>query len=481
MSKTQRPEIDTSMREEDRVRLKPIIGMEPGRYLAILYGLALLLILFILLLYPGLSRPGSVILVRSEPWGAAIILDGAYMAASPAEIFAPRGQRQLELRLPGFEPAQVQLEVGGRVFASRFFPRREELHLSLQSINPAEALIQAAEEFAAWSLAGEPNVVYQIPLSLSEGVYRLAPAALDPAIREAMGQTLAASARFTLTRGALRDLSRAKILLDSGGISPSPISLLGSAGDLLSYLEANPRAALALAELLRGEEEALLRRSPWYAQAQISAPVQAGPVPASGAVIQAGPLAFRFVPSDSSLSPGPFYISRDIVSIAAWEAFLEEEPHWGQDNMADLLDLGLVSHEYLELIFYPGRPSEEISAVSWHAAAAFCNWLSSSLPPGFESWELRLPTEAEWEYAARAGAIAYGDFWEWCAEPFAPLSYLKIPPGTREFSPERPLRGGSWINSPGSVDLETRASLPPHFSSPFVSFRPVIAPLESSP
>ena len=491
---------------EDQVRLKPLLGIRPGVYLALIYGAVLLLILFFVFLYPGISNPGIILAVKSEPWGAAVLVDGVYREAAPCEVFVSKGSHRIELVLPGFESKQFGLNIGGRLFGSLMFPAKIAINETLEAVSPAAAFNDYAGEYAAWSFTGEPSAAYQIPMSLSDGAYRLGPGASDPAVRQSMEDTVTASARFAVTRAGLRDLVRAKTLLDNRGLSPSPLSLLASAADMIDYLDENTQAALWLGSLLTGEAQSAVTSSAWYAGAaaphlasslysenENQAHIESAP---AFQTVQAGGLRFALViggllsggnfPTGTAVDT--FYICETVVSAAAWEAFLEAQPRWKKENAEALMKEGLVNGDYLEAA--PGAPGEGVAGISWYAAGAFCEWLDppAVLNSSGARWELRLPTEAEWEYVAMNGVainaapadIVINDvsrFWEWCEDPFAPLGFLAAPPDAVAAlgSPERSLRGGSWANSSGSIKTETRASLPPSFCSPFVSFRPVIA------
>jgi len=108
------------------------------------------------------------------------------------------------------------------------------------------------------------------------------------------------------------------------------------------------------------------------------------------------------------VSLSSFRIAAFPVTVAEYGRFLEDEdrrdPRWWRAGGADEAP---VPDDWEA---QQGHPSRPVVQVSWYQAMAFCAWLTDRLgrPQGAkgdiwlpEGSAIRLPTEAEWEYAAR--------------------------------------------------------------------------------
>jgi hypothetical protein len=454
------------------------MGIRPGIYLTVLYSIILLAVIFFLLMFPGIKTPMAALIVNTEPAGAAIRVNDVYMGLSGSRIIIPKGTHTIEVVMPGFETIQAVHTIPGRVFGSLFFPRSFKIDFVLKTTDPIAAFTIAAADFATWSFGGEPSEAWQIPMSLSEGAYRIGPY-IDS---EQFHQILLAASRFAVTRAALRDLVRAKILLDNYGNAPSPLTLIGSVTDIISFLSEKPGSAAWLSNLLQPGIASVIRASAW-ANNEYEAETDFFPdfdSPSGLARFQlaglnftgknagrllSGGIASIFRPFGHNININYFMISETPVPRSLFETFLNENPEWAEH---------LTNYFPDEINFNPvdAYNRAAVSGVTWYAANAFCKWLTERLPPSMADMEVRLPTEAEWEYAALSIDNMNNAGWEWCADPFAPLQFINAPQKAINAigSAERTLRGRQSAGAVGS-----RASLPPDFSSPFVTFRPVIA------
>jgi formylglycine-generating enzyme required for sulfatase activity len=164
----------------------------------------------------------------------------------------------------------------------------------------------------------------------------------------------------------------------------------------------------------------------------------------------------------------------------------------------------------------PDRPVEQ---VSWNDAVTFCAKLTALPAEKAAGHVYRLPTEAEWEYACRAGTItpysagesddslsnaawfngnteatqpvgqkqpnAFGLFdmsgnvWEWCQDRYGPYAdeQVRDPQGSLVGS-ERVNRGGSWINLPQVCRSARRSRFSAERSYTVLGFRVLCLPVD---
>jgi formylglycine-generating enzyme required for sulfatase activity len=121
-----------------------------------------------------------------------------------------------------------------------------------------------------------------------------------------------------------------------------------------------------------------------------------------------------------------FEISRSEVTNQFYKLFVDGANHPAPQG----LDYGWSGNEYPL-----GQDDYPVVFVSWEDAVAFCKWLSEQTGHRY-----RLPTEAEWEKAAKLGGNQYksaGKVWEWCSDWYDP-DYYKI---RERINPQGPARG----------------------------------------
>lgn len=226
-----------------------------------------------------------------------------------------------------------------------------------------------------------------------------------------------------------------------------------------------------------------------------------------------------------------FWMGKTEVTLAQYAAYLRAaRPQGGLDW--DDEDRPLTESTYeLAGNLYSQSWQQPVVELRWSEARGFCEWVTKvekkagRLPEGYV---YDLPTEAQWEYASRAGSTGqpaveqqaesnsakigsvawyaensggstrdvrqkmpnawglhdmYGNVYEWCRDrygPYPPNKSIYRDPTGASTGTRRVLRGGSWANQPDALRAAHRKSAPPGASTVSLGFRVALVPVSAS-
>jgi formylglycine-generating enzyme required for sulfatase activity len=206
----------------------------------------------------------------------------------------------------------------------------------------------------------------------------------------------------------------------------------------------------------------------------------------------------------------PFAIGRLAVTRGEFAAFVESTGYAVEPGARRWVDDGWEVDPHVTWVApgYPQGDDHPVVAVNWHDATAYVMWLATHTGRPY-----RLPSETEWEYAARAGtttafwwgpaispaAAAYrdsrepgtvaadafapnpwglynvhGNVWQWCADCWNDSNAGNPGDGRARDngdSRRRMVRGGSWGSAPKYLRSAYRSSLPGGHRFIYTGFR----------
>ena len=247
-----------------------------------------------------------------------------------------------------------------------------------------------------------------------------------------------------------------------------------------------------------------------------NATVSSGATPEGMVLIPAG--EFQMGSNDGEFDEKPvhtvyvdaFYMDVYEVTNAQYKKFVDTNPQWGKDHIPSRYHDGNYLKHWTGNSY--GRGNHPVLYVSWYGAMAYAEWAGK-----------RLPTEAEWERAARGGLSGKkypwgdlldsnkakyrgggttavgtyppneyglydmaGNVWEWCLDAYDGDFYKSSPHRNpiaradgitqlaRRFTnakAPRVLRGGAWSNSRSALRVADRRRFNPAFTDNGSGFR----------
>ena len=422
-----------------------------------------------------------------------------------------RAEREARAGLDAEEKAQREAEEeaqrGAAVYKEEAAQQRAEAEARAR--NEAEAKAQREDQEKARRAAVlQAEAEAKTQHEVEEKARRIeAEKLLQLALQEAEEKTRREAEGKALQAAQAAQETQARLEADERAQQRAEAARLKTEAEELAWREAEERAHQAVKERAGGREEPrpaksfMLELGPGVVMEFVRVP--AGEFRMGSDPIK-DPLAARDEQPQHTVLLSEYWIGKFPVTNRQYLAYVQARgakmpEHWQKNR----IPLGLEFHPVVN--------------VGWQDAVEFCAWLSGLTQKGNPAWKVHLPTEAEWEKAARGmdgkiypwgdsapginlahlanwlkGTTEVGRFpecaspygvldlsgnvWQWVMDWYDASYYSSRPDG--ELDPVGPvkgrsrvLRGGAWHRFRQSVRAACRASRNPKLTSHNTGFR----------
>ncbi|MDC7126224.1 MAG: SUMF1/EgtB/PvdO family nonheme iron enzyme, partial [Spirochaetales bacterium] len=461
----------------------------------------------------------------SIPENTVVYVDGKYIGATPCKSYVSAGAHKITLEKKHFETSNENVVTKGRLFFSLFSKRKETYSATLKLTEPDKLMADSFNEFARWGMVDNFYENYQPKEVLTPLFVALKVSGFNNTVK--MKSFLYSALPFVHNELLYEDFVNAVVIFEeittgenvtiSSNITET-FTQLKFFKDSVKFMENLPFWFYTLLSEDNRESEVS-----WYPAVQEDYSVFLGDFqndyPSAMARISIDGMSFirlsggQFLAgADGSSFPYPvavkdmFIMDREVTN-ELYKLFLVENPDWRKENIDQLIAENLVNEDYLK-DFEQSKDDQPVNFVSWYAANAFCKWFEKEMPDYMSDYDVKLPDEYQWEWAALTdsddagifkssslnGALSVsgrypngsgiydlkGNLWEWCDNWYAPAAGLITSRNPSYNEPyygkypgiEKVVRGGCWAND--DIKISDRGSQPPSWCTEFSGFRPIL-------
>ncbi len=440
----------------ERVELKPLWGMAPGLYLTLLYLIIFLLILFLVGFLPGIIKSGKRITFTSATQPVTIEVDGSYVGSSGNTTFLKSGEHTVRYYYEGVDEGEKTFTVGHPVFFTWLFPRKEIVYL--------DPLIRDNATFRTYLEKIYDEVVkWSAIIDFDESYHR-------PPLFNQVAHTVS-NLNFSFDENLLEEFFLSSLVHTTSQVM---LDDLNWALESLNIESQKLRDSLAQVNHLYAEGDVFKERQVNYSKESLFQPT----------TLKGRNFEIRGYRYSNGLS-----VSETPISEYLYAHFIEANPYWSKANLEKIVADGMGDENYLRGV-YPTTTllsNRPIRNISYYSAVAFSEWLSKE-----SGRKVRLPSEEEWmmvadsvrglpyiqtltQYNPQSAPFALlGGHWEFTSTRWEPLAqYLGYSSAWRSAGNDYVIKGGSILDNPSDITIESAGVVAPTLSSDYLSFRVV--------